>query len=145
MFERAVVRTQVGSALQRFGQTHLFGYLVGFEALVHVEQALIVEIFVGGGGTEEVSVYGVLLIYGIDTGPVVCLKHHFGIGPEAECLHQEVRPGLGIAYLGTPQGIEVVERAVAVFGHPKGTVNQLTVLIKLQIVVHLRRSLGAGS
>ena len=144
MFERAVVRTQVGSALQRFGQTHLFSYLIGFEALVHIEQALIVEIFVGGGGAEKVFVYGVLLIYGIDTGPVVCLKHHFGIGPEAERLYQEIRPGFGIAHLCSAQGIEVVERPVAVFGHPEGTVQQFTILVKLQVVVHLSRSFGAG-
>ena len=51
--------------------------------------------------------------------PVVALEHHVGLAAEALiCLDDILCPIVGIAHLCAAQGVQIMQRAGAVFRHP---------------------------
>ena len=96
-------------------------------------QGLVVGEFVNCGSVQQIIVDLIAPVR-----PVVALEHHVGLVAKAlVCFDDVLRPIVGIAHLCATQGVEVVQGAGAVFGHPEGTVLR-------EIGVHFGRGFGAG-
>ena len=78
-------------------------------------QCLVVGELIDGGGVLQVF----LDDFAAPMRPVVALEYNIGlVGELALGLEDVVAPTLGVAYLGTAQGIEIVQGTSAVLGHP---------------------------
>ena len=130
----AVVLAGVPVLLQRLGQLNHVGDLVRGVALIEIRQRLVVDELVHRSGVLEVLDGD----YIAPVRPVVGLEYHFRlVAVEGDGLGDVLRPCRAVANRCATQGVEVVQRAGAVFRHPQR--------LKLrEIRVHLGRSLGAG-
>ena len=130
----AVVLAGVPVLLQRLGQLDHVGDLVRGVALIEVGQRLIVDELVHRGRVFEVFDSNLIA----PVRPVVGLEHHFRlVAVEGDGLGDVLRPCRAVANRCATQGVEVVQRAGAVFRHPER--------IELREPgIHLGGSLGAG-
>ena len=115
MAKRSVVLSGVPYAVEFLRQLQLVGNFDGGESLVYVVECLVVDELIDGSGVFEVVADDV----GTPMRPVVTLEDDVGaVGKLLYGLEDVVAPSLGVAYLCATQGVEVMERAGTVFGHP---------------------------
>ena len=133
MRQRAVILAGIPDFFEGIRQRDHGGDLVGGIALVHVMQGLVVDKLIDGCRVQQIFMDLLAPVR-----PVVALEHHVGLVTEALIsLDDVLRPIVGIPHLCATQGVEVVQGAGAVFGHPEGTVLR-------EIGVHFGRGFGAG-
>ena len=135
MCHRAVVLAGVPDFIEGFGQLDHVGNFIAGVSLIDIGQGLIVYVLIHSCGIDHVIVHDIVA----PVRPVVGLKTDLNVlSVKGDGLGYVTCPCCAVAYFGTSQRVEIVERSVAVLSQPE-------CLVLRQPGVHFRRSFRAGS